>query len=50
MLFRMTVRVPESLAERVKIRAIKEKLTIQELTARALESYLRTPLSREGER
>jgi predicted DNA binding CopG/RHH family protein len=48
--FRLTVRITDALAERVKIRAVKEKLTIQELTARALEAYLRTPLQKEGAR
>lgn len=48
--FRLTVRITDALAERVKIRAVKEKLTIQELTARALEAYLRTPLQREDAR
>jgi hypothetical protein len=48
--FRLTVRIPEALAERVKIQAVKEKLTIQELTARAFEAYLRTPLKKEDGR
>jgi predicted DNA binding CopG/RHH family protein len=47
--FRLTVRITEALAERVKIRAVKERLTIQELAAHALELYLRTPLKRGDE-
>lgn len=51
-MFKLTVRVPEGLADRVKIRAIKEKRTLQEMTADALEAYLRKPfcVHREGER
>lgn len=36
----MTVRLPEGLLERTKIRAIKEKATLQSLVAAALENYL----------
>jgi predicted DNA binding CopG/RHH family protein len=43
------VRVPESLIERVKIRAVKEKSTLQELVEIALEAYLRRPLKRKEE-
>ena len=38
---RMTVRVPDGLAEKVKIRAIREKISLQELVKHALEAYLR---------
>ena len=48
--FQLTVRISEALAERIKIRAVREKLTLQELTARALEAYLRTPLQKEDAR
>jgi predicted DNA binding CopG/RHH family protein len=48
--FRLTVRITDTLAERIKIRAVREKLTLQELTARALEAYLRTPLAKEAAR
>jgi hypothetical protein len=40
----MTVRLPEGLLERTKIRAIKEKATLQSLVAAALENYLKQPL------
>ncbi len=42
----MTVRLPEGLLERTKIRAIKEKATLQSLVAAALENYLKQPLVR----
>jgi predicted DNA binding CopG/RHH family protein len=45
--FRLTVRITESLAQRIKIRAVREKLTLQQLTALALEAYLRTPRKEE---
>jgi hypothetical protein len=37
----LTVRLPEGLLERTKIRAIKEKATLQSLVAAALENYLK---------
>jgi hypothetical protein len=43
----LTVRIALALIERTKIRAAKERITLQELTTRALEAYLRTPLKRE---
>jgi len=49
-MFKMTARLPESLAERAKIRAVKEKRTLQELVALALEAYLHEPIDREGSR
>ena len=45
-----TLRLPENLIERAKIRAIKERRTLQEITTTALEAYLKTPLTREGEK
>ncbi len=42
-----TLRLPEALMERAKIRAIKERRTLQEITTEALEAYLRQPLKRE---
>jgi len=45
-----TLRLPENLIERAKIRAIKERRTLQEITTTALEAYLKTPLAREGEK
>ena len=48
--FRLTVRITDALEERIKIRAVKERITLQELTTSALEAYLRTPLKREDER
>ena len=46
-MFRLTVRVPETLAERLKIRAVKERRTLQELVTEAIEAFLKTPLRRE---
>jgi len=42
-MFKLTVRVPDNLIERSKIRAIKDKLTMQDLVTEALEAYLRNP-------
>ncbi|MHB8382329.1 MAG: hypothetical protein ACYDC3_08305 [Candidatus Binataceae bacterium] len=44
---KITVRLPETLAERIKIRAVKERRSIQELAQLAFEAYLKTPLARE---
>jgi hypothetical protein len=44
-----SLRVPENLLERAKIRAIKERRTLQDLTIAALEAYLETPLQQTGE-
>jgi predicted HicB family RNase H-like nuclease len=41
-MLKLTVRLPESLVERAKIRAIKERSSLQDLTATALEAYLKT--------
>jgi hypothetical protein len=43
-MFKLTARLTENLAERAKIRAIKEKRTLQEVVALALEAYLRGPM------
>jgi predicted DNA binding CopG/RHH family protein len=48
-MFKLTVRLPDSLIERAKIRAVKDKLTIQDLVAGALEAYLKSPAKRGGE-
>jgi predicted HicB family RNase H-like nuclease len=40
-MFRLTVRVPENLAEKAKIRAIRDRKTLQQLVTDALESYLK---------
>jgi len=45
-----TLRLPENLLERAKIRAVKEKRTLQDITTAALEAYLKTPLVREGDK
>jgi hypothetical protein len=47
-MFRLTVRVPETLAERLKIRAVKERRTLQELVTEAIEALLKTPLKAKG--
>jgi hypothetical protein len=44
-----TLRLPGSLLERAKIRAIKEKRTLQDITTAALEAYLKTPIARRGD-
>jgi predicted DNA binding CopG/RHH family protein len=44
----LTVRVPHDLLERSKIRAIKEKSTLQKITAAALEAYLKTAIAPKG--
>jgi hypothetical protein len=46
---KLTVRLSDSLAERAKIRAIRERLKIQDVIARALDLYLKTPLNREDD-
>lgn len=46
-MFRMTVRIPESLAQKVKLRAVREKRAIQALLKDALEQYLRKPQEEE---
>lgn len=38
---KVTIRLPDDLVERAKIRAIREHRTLQEMTAEALEAYLR---------
>ena len=43
-----TLRLSDELLERAKIRAVKERRTLQEITAEALEAYLKTSLVREG--
>ena len=40
-MFRMTVRIPEDLAEKVKISAVKRKVTLQDAVAQALQAWLR---------
>jgi hypothetical protein len=47
-MFKVTMRLPENLVERAKIRAIKEHRTLQEIAAAALDAYLRSPIQREG--
>ncbi len=49
-MFRLTVRVPETLAEKAKIRAIQDKTTLQDLVSEALDAYLKTPRRKEGAR
>ena len=48
-MFKLTVRLSDSLVERAKIRAIRERLKLQEVIARALDLYLKTPRNREEE-
>lgn len=49
-MFKFTVRLSRSLADEVKIRAVREGKTLQEIAAIALTSYLRTPIRQGGER
>lgn len=44
---KVTIRLPDSIIERAKIRAIKERRTLQDITAEALEVYLKRT-EREG--
>jgi len=44
---KVTIRLPQSLVQRAKIRAIKERRALQEITAEALEAYLKR-VEREG--
>jgi predicted DNA binding CopG/RHH family protein len=45
---KVTIRLPQNLVERGKIRAIKERRNFQDVIAEALEAFLKTPLDREG--
>jgi hypothetical protein len=48
---KFSTRLSDKLVEEVQIRAIREKLTLQELVGAALAAYLKTPLGRkEGDR
>jgi hypothetical protein len=40
-MFKLTARLPESLVERVKISAIRRKVSLQEAVAEALEAWLK---------
>jgi hypothetical protein len=44
-----TLRLPASLLERAKIRAIKEHRTLQEIVADAIMAYLKTPMAHMGD-
>jgi hypothetical protein len=44
----LSARIPEKLIDRLKFRALKEHTSMQELIARALESYLKTGLRDEA--
>lgn len=48
-MLKLTVRLPEKLVEKAKIRAVKERTTLQDMVTVALEAYLKTPLKREEE-
>jgi len=48
-MFRLTVRIPEALAEEVKVRAIREKTTLQQLVTDLLAEYLKRPAKRREE-
>lgn len=40
-MFRLTVRIPDPLAERLKIRAIKERRSVQDMVTEAIEALLK---------
>jgi len=42
----LNARIPEALAVKVKIRAAREKKTVQQIVAEALGDYLKKPLAR----
>ena len=44
-----TVRIPEKLIERLKIRAVKQHISLQELAARAFEAYLKRRPGQDGQ-
>jgi len=44
---KVTIRLPQQLVERGKIRAIKEHRNFQDVIADALETLLKTPVQRE---
>jgi len=44
-MFKLTVRLPNSLIEKAKIRAVKDRRTLQDLVSDALEAYLKSPAS-----
>jgi plasmid stability protein len=48
-MFKLTVRLPDSLVEKAKIRAVKDRRTLQDLVNDALEAYLKSPAKRGGE-
>jgi predicted HicB family RNase H-like nuclease len=41
---KFTVRLSPELLEEVQIRKIREKITLEQLAARAFEAYLKTPI------
>ena len=45
---KVTIRLPQGLVERGKIRAIKERRNFQDVISDALEAFLKTPINREG--
>jgi len=47
-LIKVSVRLPRTLVDRMKIRAVKEHTTGQEILETALEAFLKTPLREEG--
>jgi predicted transcriptional regulator len=42
---KLTVRLEDDLYERLKIRAVKERRTLQTIVDMAIEQYLKTPLN-----
>jgi predicted HicB family RNase H-like nuclease len=44
----LAVRIPEALATRAKVRAARDKTTLQALMTQALVRFLRTPGQTEG--
>jgi hypothetical protein len=46
-LHKLTVRIPVALVEPLKIRAIRERMSMQDLVVKAIREYIRTPLVRK---
>jgi predicted HicB family RNase H-like nuclease len=48
-MFSLNARIPEALATKVKLRAVREKKTVQQLVAEALGDYLKKPITKSQE-
>jgi hypothetical protein len=51
MMVRIVAKVPQALADKLKVRAVREHTTVQALITEAVEALLKTPLrAKEGVR